>query len=135
MSSSVVVAGTAAKAAADVADVVVGSLEPEPEGALPQKHRVMHGAKSDGLRLHVATWNVGNEAPPADLKTLLPQDGSADIIAFCAQESTYSGNTAKEVIVGHLTVKVLSASSLRNLDLLSKSDPRVNVEILSCISK
>ena len=114
---------------------VAAASQPEPDSPPRCKHRLVHGAKSDGLRIHVATWNVGNEAPPADLKGLLPQDGSADIIAFCAQESTYSGSTAKEDIIGRLTVTILSASGLRNMDLLSKSDPRVNVEILACISK
>ena len=75
---------------------------------------------------------VGNAAPPDDLRNLIPTDGSADIVALCAQEATYSGNTAKESIIGTLTVKVLKAEGLRDIELFGgMSDPFCEVRVCS----
>jgi hypothetical protein len=50
--------------------------------------RMETGARSDHLVVHVATWNLGNAAPPPALNNWLPpHGGGADIVMVAVQES------------------------------------------------
>jgi hypothetical protein len=69
-------------------------------------------AHSDLLSVHIATWNVGNAAPPDDLKNWLPPGGNGDdIVVICAQEATYSHTAAAEDVVGTVVVMVAAGES------------------------
>eukprot|EP01043_Picozoa_sp_COSAG02_P107415 COSAG02_NODE_43426_length_375_cov_0.557971_1_plen_84_part_10 len=62
---------------------------------------------NDLLKIHVASWNVGNAAPPVDLKQWIPEGGGgADIVAVCVQEATYSETDAAEDAIGTMEVTI-----------------------------
>lgn len=62
---------------------------------------------SELLKIHVASWNVGNAAPPVDLRQWIPKGGGgADIVAVCVQEATYTESDAAEDAIGTLQMTV-----------------------------
>ena len=81
----------------------IGSRESE----LAHERRDLVTADSELLSIHVSSWNVGNAAPPEDLRLWLPRGGGgADIVAVGVQEATYSDPQASEDASGTLRMTV-----------------------------
>ena len=77
------------------------------ESELAHERRDLVTADSELLSIHVSSWNVGNAAPPEDLRLWLPRGGGgADIVAVCVQEATYSDPQASEDASGTLRMTV-----------------------------
>ena len=77
------------------------------ESELEHERRDLVTADSELLSIHVSSWNVGNAAPPEDLRLWLPRGGGgADIVAVCVQEATYSDPQASEDASGTLRMTV-----------------------------
>ena len=82
--------------------------------ASSQPHKppgILAGAKADRLSVHVASWNVGNATPPANLHPWVPSGGGGcDIIAVCGQEATYKVKAVRERALGRFTGTIISGT-------------------------
>lgn len=82
---------------------------------------------SELLKIHVASWNVGNAAPPVDLKQWIPKGGGgADIVAVCVQEATYSESDAAEDAIGSLRMTIKQITGVKGA---------VGPQVLTCEAK
>eukprot|EP00937_MAST-01D_sp_MAST-1D-sp2_P000302 g302.t1 len=62
----------------------------------------------DSLQVYIASWNVGNAQPPADLSPWIPRNGGAsfyDIIAVGVQESSYESGLVGGISRGVRSLK------------------------------
>lgn len=84
---------------------------PSPE---PEEEQSVKPHNSDGLVVHIASWNCGNSPPPVPEKMdpWIPSGGrGADIIVVCTQECTYDEEKRiQEEILGKLRVTVHKCS-------------------------